>query len=250
MNAIGVLVRKEAGEVLMSGRGLTWLLALSGMLSVFTLLLVSNTELSLLDNAQVVYDMVGLVTALGALLALILGADSVAGERERGTLVPLLLTPLSRGQILAGKLGGLLIAWGVMYVLALPYLWAVGSTGQNMTDAMVVLAVLGTPVVLAFAFFGMGLGAVLGSLRSTLLTGLVVLILSASPLLLGPSLRQATVGRAFDAVNPFSGALNAYDAVIIDSQTLIAQAGHWLTILAWTGLALWFAVHGFKRVSR
>ena len=250
MNAIGVLMRKEAGEVLLSGRGLTWLLALSAILSVFTLLLVSNTELSLLDNAQVVYDMVGLVTALGALLALILGADSVAGERERGTLVPLLLTPLSRGHILSGKLGGLLIAWGVMYGLALPYLWAVGSTGQNMADAMVVLAMLGTPVVLAFAFFGMGLGAVSGSLRAALLTGLVVLVLSASPLLLGPTLRQAAVGRAFDAVNPFSGALNAYDAVIIDSQTLSAQAGHWLTIVVWTVVALWFSARSFKHVSR
>jgi ABC-type transport system involved in multi-copper enzyme maturation permease subunit len=250
MSSVGVLMRKEAGEVLLSARGLTWLLALSAILSVFALLLVSNTELSLLDNAQVVYDMAGLVTALGALLALILGADSVAGERERGTLVPLLVTPLSRGSILAGKLGGLLIAWIVMYVLALPYVWAVGSTGQNMVDAMVVLAVLGTPVVLAFAFFGMGLGASLGSLRSSLLTGLVVLILSASPLLLGPGLRQSAVGRLFDSANPFSGALNAYDAVIIDSEPLVRQAGHWLTIVAWTVAALAFAVHSFRRVSR
>lgn len=250
MNPVTVLVKKEAGEVLLSGRGLTWLLALASILSVFGLLLVSNTELSLLDNAQVVYDMVGLVIALGALLALILGADSVAGERERGTLVPLLLTPLSRGRILAGKLGGHLVAWGVMYLLALPYLWAVGSTGQNMIDAMVALALLGTPVVLAFGFFGMGLGAALGSLRSSLLTGLVALILSASPLLLGPSLRQSTIGRAFDAVNPFSGALNACDAIIIDSQSLAQQAGHWATILAWMVVALWFAVRSFKRVSR
>lgn len=250
MNPIGILIRKEAGELLLSGRGLGWLLALSAILSVFSLLLVSNTELSLLDNAQVVYDMAGLVTALGALLALIVGADAIAGERERGTLVPLLLTPLSRTGILLGKLGGQFVAWTVMYGLALPYLWAVGSTGQNMADAMVVLAVLGTPVVLAFGFFGMGLGAWLGSVRAALLAGLVILMLSASPLLLGPSLRQAAVGRAFDAVNPFSGALNAYDAVIIDSQALGAQAVHLAVILVWTAVALGFATRTFTRVSR
>lgn len=76
--------------------------------------------------------MVAIVTALGSLLALVIGIDTVAGERERGSLVPLLLTPVSRDTILTGKLGGIAIAWAVMYSLALPYLCAVGSTGQNL----------------------------------------------------------------------------------------------------------------------
>lgn len=250
MNSLILLARKESGELLMSGRGLGWLLALSAILSVFGLLLVSNTELSLLDNAQVVYDMAGLVTALGALLAVVMGADAVAGERERGTLVPLMLTPVSRNRILLGKVGGQLVAWSVMYLLALPYLWAVGSTGQNLADAMLVVALLGTPVVLAFGFLAMGLGARFAGVRGTLLTSLIVLLLSASPLLLGPSLRQSAVGKVFDAVNSFSGAMNAYDAVIIDSQVLSAQALHIGAILVWLGLMLWFASVSFRRAAQ
>lgn len=80
-----LIARKEAGELFFSMRGLAWLLALCGALSAFTLLLVGSTELSLLDNAQVVYDMAGLITALAALLALIVGIDATAGERERGS---------------------------------------------------------------------------------------------------------------------------------------------------------------------
>jgi hypothetical protein len=38
----------------------------------------SKTELGLLDNAQVVYMVMGTVTALGALLAVVLGSDTVA----------------------------------------------------------------------------------------------------------------------------------------------------------------------------
>ncbi len=250
MNSMILLARKEGGELLMSGRGLGWLLALSAILSVFGLLLVSNTELSLLDNAQVVYDMAGLVTALGALLAVVMGADAVAGERERGTLVPLMLTPMPRNRILLGKVGGQFIAWSVMYLLALPYLWAVGSTGQNLADAMLVVALLGTPVVLAFGFLAMGLGARFAGVRGTLLTSLIVLLLSASPLLLGPSLRQSVIGKVFDAVNPFSGAMNAYDAVIIDSQALSAQALHIGAILVWLGLMLWFASSSFRRAAQ
>jgi ABC-type transport system involved in multi-copper enzyme maturation permease subunit len=250
MNAALLIARKEAGELLLSQRGLTWLLAVAIALSAFGLLLVSNTELSLLDNAQVVYDMTGIVTALGGLLALVVGIDAVAGERERGSLVPLLLTPVSRNAILAGKLGGVAIAWAVMYVLSVPYVWAVGSTGQNLLNGMLVAALLGTPVVLGFGFFGMGLGSRTASAQTAMLTGLVALVLSVSPLLLGPGLRQSAVGRLFDAVNPFSAAVNAYDAVIIDSQSIAAQGIHLVTVALWMIVTVWFAQSGFRKLAR
>ncbi len=250
MNAALVLARKEGGELLLAPRGLAWLLASCIALSIFSLLLLSNSELSLLDNAQVVYDMAATVTALGALLAAVVGSDAIAGERERGTLVPLLLTPLSRGGILIGKLGGQLLTWAIVYVLALPYLWAVGSTGQNLALSMVALALFGSPVVLGFGCFAMGLSARLGTARSSLLTGLICLMVSASPLLLGPSLRQSAIGKAFDAINPFSAAVNAYDAIIIDSQPIGAQAMSIAVVLVWLGLTLWFARHGCRRIFR
>ncbi|MFZ5790150.1 MAG: ABC transporter permease [Pseudomonadota bacterium] len=247
---IWLIARKEAGEIVGSTRGRAWLLMLAAALSVFGLLLVSNTELSLLDNAQVVYDMTGIVVALGALLAVIVGNDAIAGERERGSLVPLMLTPVRRSGILAGKLGGQAIAWAVMSALALPYLWAVGSTGQNLADGIVGLVLLGTPVVLGFGFLSMGLGAQMSSARASLSISTVALLLSASPLLLGPSLRQSAVGRAFDAVNPFSNALNAFDGMIIDSQGLPAQWIHGAAVLAWLGATLWYASRTFRNISR
>lgn len=250
MNPWSLIARKEAGELLVSTRGLAWLTIMALALSVFGLLLIGSTELSLLDNAQVVYDMVGIITALGSLLALVVGIDGIAGESERGSLVPLLLTPASRSGILMGKIGGIAIAWVIMYALALPYLWAVGSTGQNLADGMATLALLGTPVVLGFGLFGMTLGTRFSSSRTGLLIGLITLIVAASPLLIGPSLRQSTVGRLFDAVNPFSAAVNAYDAVIIDSQTILSQSGHEAVALVWLVLTLSFARRGFRRIVR
>ena len=75
-------------------------------------------------------------------------------------------------------------------------------------------------------------------------------MLSASPLLLGPSLRQSAIGRIFDAVNPFSAALNGFDAVIIDSQGAITQAGHAAVAVAWLALTAWAAAAAMHRVSR
>jgi ABC-type transport system involved in multi-copper enzyme maturation permease subunit len=249
MNPIILIARKEGGELLMSGRGLAWLLALAITMSVLSLLLVSNTELSLLDNAQVVYIMMGTITALGALLGVVLGSDTLAGERERGSLMPLLLAPVTPSQIVLGKMGGQVAGWSVMYLLSLPYVWAVGSSGQNLAQAVAYLALFGTPVVLGFGFLGIVLSARARSVRSALLTSLIILMLLASPLLLGPSLRQSTIGKLFDAVNPFSAAVNTFDSVVIDSQPLTMQITRLLITFVWLALTAVLAIRSVRKME-
>lgn len=233
MSAVTQIARKERMALLRNQRGLGWLLAFSGVLSAFAVLLISNQELSLLDNAQVVYMLAGTVTAAGAVIAAVLGSDAFAGERERGTLVPLLVAPITRGQLLMGKALGLASAWALMYALALPYLWAVGASGQNLAQAILYLALVGTPVVLGFGYLAMALSARTGSVLTALLTSLTLLLFLGSPLLIGPSLRHGAIGQALDAVNPLAAALNTYDAVIIDSDPLIAQSTRLAVVLGW-----------------
>ncbi|HED14506.1 MAG TPA: ABC transporter [Gammaproteobacteria bacterium] len=233
MNAYILIALKERRALLQNQRGLVWLLAFSSILSAFALLLISSKELSLLDNAQVVYMMAGTVTAAGALIAVIMGADAFAGECERGTLVALLIAPVSTSQLLMGKALGLAGAWGLMYLLALPYLWSVGIGGQNLLQAVSYLALFGTPVVLGFGYLAMALSARSGSVLSSMLSSLIVLLLSASPLLIGPGLRSSTIGKTLDAINPFSGALNTFDSVIIDSASFSAQIPRLVLVLVW-----------------
>ena len=238
MKTLLTISYKESAQVLRSQRGLLWLLSFSGLLSAFSLLLVSNTELSLLDNAQVVYMMSGTVVAAGALLAAILGSDAYAGEKERGTLVPLLCTPISANILLTGKALGMLIAWGIMFIVATPYLWAVGASGQNLAAASIYLVLCGTPVVLGFGFLAMALSARTGSVLASLLSSTTLLMLAASPLLIGPGLRGTAIGRCLDAINPMAGALNTFDSVIIDSEPFSAQMARLLLVAAWFGLCL------------
>lgn len=249
MNPAWWIARKESGEILVNGRGLAWLFALTVIMSVLSLLLVSNTELSLLDNAQVVYMVMGTITALGALFAVVLGADAVAGERERGSLMPLLLTSVTPSEIVSGKMDGQAAGWTVMYLLGLPYLWAVGSSGQNLLQAIAYLALFGTLTVLGFGFFALVLSARFKSVRTALLTSLITWMLLASPLLLGPSLRQSTVGKGFDAANPFSASLNAFDSVVIDSRPFAMQTGRLAVALAWLVLTAWYAVHSVRKME-
>ena len=247
MNTAWNIARKESTQMLRSQRGLLWLLTFSGLLSAFSLLLVSNTELSLLDNAQVVYMMAGMILAAGALLAAVLGSDAYAGEKERGTLVPLLCAPISPGAVRTGKAMGLLAAWGVMFMVSLPYLWAVGASGQNLGAAMAYLALVGTPVVLGFGYLAMALSARTGSVITSLLSTLTLLVLAAVPLVIGPGLRGTAIGRFLDAINPLAGALNTFDSVIIDSDPFIAQTGRLVLVAAWFLLCLAAARHSCDR---
>ncbi len=232
------IASKESAQMLRSQRGLFLLLAFSLLLSAFSLLLVSNTELSLLDNAQVVYMMAGTVLAAGALLAAISGSDAYAGEKERGTLVPLLCTPIATNELLTGKALGLLITWGIMFAVAIPYLWAVGASGQNLGAAVLYLALFGTPVVLGFGYLAMALSACTGSVLTSLLGTITLLLLAASPLLIGPGLRSTAIGRALDAINPIAGALNTFDSVIIDSEPFSSQIARLLLVIVWLCLCL------------
>jgi hypothetical protein len=133
---------------------------------------------------------------------------------------------------------GMLAAWGVMFVVATPYLWAVGTSGQNLGAALFYLALFGTPVVLGFGYLAMALSARTGSVMASLLATITLLMLTASPLLIGPGLRGSVIGRALDAVNPFAGALNTFDSVIIDSDPFSSQTVRLVLVMAWLVLCL------------
>jgi ABC-type transport system involved in multi-copper enzyme maturation permease subunit len=247
---IWLIACKEAGELMFSPRGLGSLLTVASVLSAFGLLLISDTELGLLDNAQVVYDMVGVAVALGALIAIVAGVDSIGGERERGSLVPLLLAPAPRSALFWGKFAGVAAAWPATVAITLPYLWAIGSTGQNFWSGMAALIVLGTPVVLAFGAFSVGLGARLGSVAGALSTALAILVLAGSPVVIGPGLRRTAIGAGFDLINPFSAALNAVDAVVIDGERLVAHWPAFAIAMIWVLVAASFAWIAMRRLAR
>ncbi|MEZ5933045.1 MAG: ABC transporter permease subunit [Alphaproteobacteria bacterium] len=89
------------------------------------------------------------------LIALLLAHDAIAGEQERGTLLLLLTYPMPRWQLLAGKFLGhafvLVLATLIGYGLAALVLW--GGSASGLT---IFLRMLGSSLLLAFAFLAIG----------------------------------------------------------------------------------------------
>src|SRR3954447_21016394 len=99
-----VILQQELRDLWLGGRGLMLALAFSLLLSVIAYLVATNRALNFLEQRESVNLTLQVAIAVGTLLALLVAADSVSGERERGTLEGLLLAPVSRRQIAVGKL--------------------------------------------------------------------------------------------------------------------------------------------------
>lgn len=98
-----------------------------------------------------------LIMLIVPLMAITAGAGSIAGERERGTLIYLLAQPVSRGEVLFGKFIGLAAALSASLALgfglsALPLAFGSGATGAGGFLGLVALTGLLAVVMLALGF--------------------------------------------------------------------------------------------------
>src|SRR6266567_851793 len=89
---------RELHELWMGGKAPVLLLIFSILLGIIAYMLSTNNELSLMSTQSMVYEMLKAAISASLFICLIIGADSISGERERATLEALLLTPTSRRQ--------------------------------------------------------------------------------------------------------------------------------------------------------
>jgi len=106
-----VVLVQELRDLWLGGRGLLLCLGFSALLSTIAYLVATNTDLNFLERREAVSLTLQVATAVGGLLALLAAADAISGERERGTLETVLLTPVSRREIVVGKLVASISLW-------------------------------------------------------------------------------------------------------------------------------------------
>ena len=152
-----------AAQEVRAGLRNRWVLAITLLLAALAL------SLSLLGSAPVgvvkadplavvVVSLASLTIFLIPLIALLLSFDAIVGEHERGTLLLLLSYPLSRWQVVVGKVLGqvaiLAVATVLGYGAAGVALWLKGGVG---IDAWLAYgAMMATSVMLGASFVAIG----------------------------------------------------------------------------------------------
>ncbi|MCM1309165.1 MAG: ABC transporter permease [Butyrivibrio sp.] len=113
-----------------------------------------NEESQVYDNDKATGKMLGMflpyfITMMIFAGAMSLGVDAIAGEKERGTLASLLLTPVSRMEIVMGKmaaLGLLSIMSALVYILGMLVAIPVGMGQMGGSEMLSDLSISFTPV--------------------------------------------------------------------------------------------------------
>jgi len=211
-----VVAGQELRDLWLGGRGLMLTLAFSCLLSVLSYLVATNQALNFLEQREAVNLTLQVAIAVGALLALLGGADTISGERERGSLEGLLLTPVSRLQLTSGKLVAALSLWVGAFVVTIPYVWFLGRGVGIVGDALATGALVGTLLAVFLVSFGVLVSIFAGSNRVSLSVSLFVLLALFAPTQFPSSAQQGWAGDLLLRANPLTAGEHYVGKIVVD----------------------------------
>jgi ABC-2 type transport system permease protein len=243
--AWAVVTVQELRDLWLHGRGLPLALAFSVLLSVVTYLAASNQSLNFLEVHEAVNLVLQVGVAVGSIITLLTAADAISGERERGTLESLLLTPAPRREVVLGKLLAALSVWILLLVIAVPYIWFLGRNVGAVGDALGAGASVGTLVALSLAALGIIISALATTNRLSLSISLFVLLALFVPTQFPTGAQTGWFADFLLRVNPVSAALHWMGKVVVDGHSW-GQDADWLIspiagAILLTGVALFAA---------
>jgi ABC-2 type transport system permease protein len=213
---MAVVVGQELRDLWLGGRGLLLAFAFSVLLSAMTYLAATNEALNFLEQREAVNLTLQVAVGVGGLLALLGAADAISGERERGTLESLLLTPVPRARLVSGKLFAALSLWLGAMVVTVPYVWFLGRNIGAAGEAVGTGLVAGTLLAVALTAFGIVVSALARSNRISLSVSLFVLLALFAPTQLPAGAQHGWAGDLLLRINPVTAAEHYIGSVIVD----------------------------------
>jgi ABC-2 type transport system permease protein len=227
VHGLGLVAEQELRDLWFGGRGLLLSLAFGVLLSVLAYLVATNQALNYLEQRESVNLTLQVAIAVGALLALLAAADSISGERERGTLETLLLAPVRRAGVTGGKLLAALSLWLAAYAIAIPYIWFLGKGISIVGDALAVGALVGTLLAAFLASLGLLVSVFAASNRISLSVSLFLLLALFAPTQFPTSAQQGWAGELLLRVNPITAGEHYVGKILVDAHPWSEDAS-WL----------------------
>lgn len=222
-----LIAREELAELWLRGRGIPLMLAYSVLLSGLTYLAATNQGLNFLEQREALNLVAQAAVSVGALLGLLVSADAISGERERGTLEALLLTPAPRRHIVAGKLVAAASVWLGALLVFLPYAIFLAAPLGTLLGTMAVTTLTGTLLTLALVSLGIIVSALSDSNRVSLSISLFVLLALFAPTQLPGPAQRGWFGQLIQHVNPFTACAYYLKRVVVDARSWTQDAS-WL----------------------
>jgi ABC-2 type transport system permease protein len=209
-----VVAEQESRDLWIGGRGPLLVFAFSVLLSAMTYLSATNRAMNFLEQREAVNLTLQVALSVGVLLTLVVSADAISGERERGTFEALLLTPVSRRAIVGGKLFAAITLWLACLVVAVPYLWVLGRGVAVAGQAALLALAVGTLVALGLGGLGLVISTLTNSNKTSLAFSLLMLLVLFAPTQL-PALPKTGFGELLVRINPIGSGLHYISQVLV-----------------------------------
>lgn len=153
-----LLARKEVRDALRNRWFVTFSLAFAALALALSRLSLEGADVAgFAGFGRTAASLINLVILIVPLMGLTLGASSLAGERERGTMATLMAQPVTRTQVLAGKYAGLALALCAALALGFGLAAAYVAAGGGAVTAAALGALVGLAMLLALASLAIGL---------------------------------------------------------------------------------------------
>ncbi|MEO6571145.1 MAG: ABC transporter permease subunit [Ilumatobacteraceae bacterium] len=213
-----VVCAQEASDLWLGSKGLSVLFGYTLVVAILAYLAAGDAGINLLDARDSVGLIVQTAIGLGTLAALVVSADAISGERERGTLESLLVTPIPRRSLVIGKLVSATTMWIACLIVAIPFVAVMASGPGVAGDALVVLIVAGGLVAAALTALGLAVSAVAMSNRMSLAASVALLLLLAAPSQLPAIKAKGAFGSVLIKANPVSAGLQLASEVLVNQK--------------------------------
>ena len=222
-----IVFTRELAEQWIGGRALSLILIYTILMGIITYVMASNSELSIIPPKEMVYETLKGAIAFGLFIGLIIGADSISGERERATLESLLLTPTSRRQIAVGKYLAAVSPWPVALLITVPYMSVLSQGDEVFGQAVLWGAVFGTLLAPAFTGLGMLISFWCQTNKTSFFVSLCIYFLFLLPTQLPGQAQTGAPGRFLQWVNPMQ-APNFFLAKYLVNNRPLEELWSWL----------------------
>ena len=222
-----LVFKREMADLWIGGKAFNLMLIYSVVLGVMVYIYSFNTELSLIPPKEATYEMLKNAMAVSMFVGLIIGADSLSGERDRATLESLLLTPASRRQIIVGKFLASISTWPAAFVIAIPYLFVLAQGDEVLGPALFWGGLTGTILVIGYTAVGMLISFWSGSNKVSYFISLGVYAVLLVPAEL-PGKSAGAAGQFMQWINPMA-AVNHFLSKHLVNYRSVAEVGTFLT---------------------
>jgi ABC-2 type transport system permease protein len=225
-----VVAEQECRDLWSTGRGLILLFLFSVLLSAVAYLTSTNLALNFLEQRESVNLVLQFAVAVGVLATLVVSADGISGERERGTLETLLVTPVSRRSIILGKLIAALTLWFATFLICIPYLWVLGRDVGILGPALALGFAVGTLLAVGLGSIGLLISGGCNSNKTSVGASILLLLILFAPTQL-PGGPQVWFFEALLRANPVASGLTYTSKLLVDGHSWTQDLSYLITPL-------------------